>query len=228
MVYFNYAEGFRPNSGADVNGTAFEPEKSESVELGARWHSKNDDLVASVALFSTEKSNILTSDPVNSGFSMALGEAQSSGVEFDLTAAVMKNTELLVNYAYTDAHTNNDMNNPDWAVDIPSGTRLINVPEHTANIILQHFASVSSYDVKLGMHVQYVGERLGETIDPSYELDGYTLTNIFGKLTLNDKVSINASVENIFDENYIANSYSALWNMPGKPLTYKTSIQYSF
>ncbi len=228
MFYVNYAEGFRPNSGADVNGAAFEPEKSESFEFGARWQSNDDTVVASFALFSTEKSNILTSDPVNSGFSMALGEAQSSGVEFDLTATLLENTELLVNYAYTDAHTNNDMINPDWGVDIPSGSRLINVPEHTANISLQHFTAVANYDLKLGMHVQYVGERLGETIDPTYELDGYTLTNLFGKVAVNDKVSFNASIENIFDESYIANSYSALWNMPGKPLTYTASIQYSF
>ncbi|WP_440874276.1 TonB-dependent siderophore receptor [Thalassotalea sp. PLHSN55] len=227
-IYSNYAEGFRPNTGADVNNNAFEPEKSESIEAGVKWSVFNEAFSGTLAVFKTEKSNILTADPVNSGFSTALGEAQSSGIELDSQFNITDNTVLDVSYTYIDAHTLNDMTNPDWGVDIPANSQLINVPKHTLNMSLTHFTELADKNVLFGGHVLSVSERLGETIDPTYKLPSYTIVNLFGTLDINDKVTLQASVENLFDEDYFANSYSALWTMPGQPRRVKASISYIF
>ena len=63
-VYASYAEGFRPNSGADVNGNNFDPEESKSYEVGVKFSSLDGRLNTTIALFKMEKSNILTADPV--------------------------------------------------------------------------------------------------------------------------------------------------------------------
>ena len=227
-LYSNYAEGFRPNSGADANSNAFEAEKSESIEAGVKWSLFNDVLSGTVALFKTEKSNILTADPINSGFSVALGKAESSGIELDSRFTLTENTVLDIGYTYIDAHTVNDMTNPDWGVSIAANSQLINVPKHTLNMSLIHYAEVANTPLQLGAHVLSVSDRLGETIDPDYELPSYTIVNLFGTLNINDNITLQANIENLFDEEYFANSYSALWTMPGQPRRINASISYNF
>jgi len=227
-LYSNYAEGFRPNSGADANSNAFEAEKSESIEAGIKWSLFDDVLSGTVALFKTEKSNILTADPINSGFSVALGKAESSGIELDSRFNLSDNTILDIGYTYIDAHTVNDMTNPDWGVSIAANSQLINVPKHTLNMSLIHYAEVANTPLQLGAHVLSVSDRLGETIDPDYELPSYTIVNLFGTLNINDNITLQANIENLFDEEYFANSYSALWTMPGQPRRINASISYNF
>lgn len=227
-LYANYSEGFRPNSGADFQGNTFEPEKSESLEAGVKWTASDQDITASLALFNTDKSNILTSDPVNSGFSAALGEAESRGVELEFSADITDSTNFSGNYSYINAQTVNDTVNLDWGVDIPAGSDLINIPDHSANAFLAHIANISGTEVEVGVHVQHVGERLGETINPDYQLDAYTLVNLFGTVQLSEGLGLHMSVNNITDEDYIANSYSELWSMPGSPISYKARLQYDF
>lgn len=227
-LYSNYAEGFRPNSGADANSNAFEPEKSESIETGVKWSLFNDVFSGTVALFKTEKSNILTADPINSGFSVALGKAESSGVELDTRVNLAENTVLDIGYTYIDAHTVNDMTNPDWGVSIAANSQLINVPEHTLNVSLIHYTEISGKSLQVGVHALSVSDRLGETIDPDYELPSYTVFNLFTTLNVNENITVQANIENLFDEDYFANSYSALWTMPGQPRRIKASISYNF
>ena len=227
-LYSNYAEGFRPNSGADANSNAFEAEKSESIEAGVKWSLFDDVLSGTVALFKTEKSNILTADPINSGFSVALGKAESSGIELDSRFNLTENTVLDISYTYINAHTVNDMTNPDWGVSIAANSQLINVPKHTLNMSLIHYAEVADTPLQLGAHVLSVSDRLGETIDPDYELPNYTIFNLFGTLNINDNITLQANIENLFDEEYFANSYSALWTMPGQPRRISASISYNF
>ncbi|QYK05859.1 TonB-dependent siderophore receptor [Shewanella zhangzhouensis] len=225
-LYGSYSEGFRPNTGSDYRGVAFEPEESKSFELGTKFELEN--LTGSIALFRAEKSNVLTADPVNSGFSAALGKADSQGIELDLAAYLTDNTQLMLSYAYTDAQTANDILNVDWGVSIPEGSRLINVPKHSGSLTLKHDMSLFDMDASAGATVLYVGDRLGETIDPSYELPAYTLVSLYGTYALNQHVSLQFNVNNLFDEVYYQSSYSSLWTMPGEPRSYKISVRYSF
>ncbi|QSX32831.1 TonB-dependent siderophore receptor [Shewanella avicenniae] len=224
--YTSYAEGFRSNTGADYQGVAFEPEESKSYEIGTKFEFER--VSGSIALFKAEKSNVLTADPVNSGYSAALGKAESDGVEVELSAFVTEATQLWLSYAYTDAHTANDVINADWGVNIPSGSRLINIPKHSANLTLKHYTSLFGHETSVGGSVKYVGERLGETIDPDYVLPDYTLVNLFANYEVNQQLSLQFNVTNLFDETYYPSSYSAIWTMPGEPRSYKLSVKYSF
>jgi len=228
MFYTSYSEGFRPNSGADFDGNNFEPEKSESIEAGIKWVSADNNMSASIALFNTEKSNILTSDLVNPGFTAALGKAESTGLELDFALNLTKYTNLSGNYSYVDARTASDLVNLDWGVNIDKGSQLINIPEHAFNLFVTHMLEIGGSEAELGLHIQHIGERLGETINPDYQLDAYTLFNLFGSLQMTENLALHVSLENLTDEDYIANSYSELWSMPGRPTHYKARIKYSF
>jgi iron complex outermembrane receptor protein len=77
--YGTYGKGFRPNNGADVRNNTFKPETSESYEIGAKFVSADKKINATLALYTMSKTNILTSDPANAGFVIAVGGARSRG-----------------------------------------------------------------------------------------------------------------------------------------------------
>ena len=226
--YTSYSEGFRPNSGADVDGNSFEPEESESYELGVKFSTEGDGITGTLALFNAEKSNILASDPVNSGFTAALGEAESKGLELDVKAYISEQTSLSLSYAYTDAATSNTVTNSDWGVEIPAGTRLLNIPENRFVLTAQREFTVSGKAAAVLGSFQYVGERPGELINQSYVLPSYTLVSIAGHVDINESLQVKVFVDNLLDEVYFDNSYSALWTQPGTPRTVNVSARYQF
>lgn len=225
-LYASYAEGFRPNSGADFSGTPFEPEESKSYEAGVKFFAADSRIKGTVAVFKMEKSNIVTADPVNQGFSAALGEAESEGLELDLTAQMTDTLSVMFTYAYVDAHTTNEVINADWGVEIPAGSPLINIPENSANLVVLKDLEVNGSPVSLGMSINYVDERLGETIDPDYYLPDYTLVNVFGSYDVTDKLRLSVNLNNITDEKYYVSSYHKWWTTPGAPFSYTVSLNY--
>jgi len=227
-LYASYAEGFRPNTGSDFYGAAFEPEESKSYETGVKFAADDDRTTGTLALFRAEKSNVLTVDPANPGFSTALGQAESRGVELDLATQITDDINLVFSYAYVDAQTSNDTVNIDWGVEIPAGSRLLNIPEHTGSLSISRDFQLRGAPASAALGVRYVDERLGETVDPEYVLPAYTLVNLSASYSPTGKVKLFADIDNLLDERYYANSYHKLWTMPGAPRTYNVGIRYSF
>lgn len=229
--YSSYSEGFLPLSGTDFAGKPFEAEESQSVELGMKFNGTwlNDlPINGSLAVFDAQKSNILTSDPINVGFSATLGKAKSSGVELDLAAELTEDLQAKLSYAYLNTRTANDSLNPDWGVLIPAGSPLVNVPKHTASVILKQDLNRLSIDGHLGLSWRYVDARLGDSADPSFQLPSYQLLGLFMNTHLSDNLSLGVNLDNLLDEHYIASSYSALWAVPGEPRSIKVSVSYEF
>ncbi|GIU04674.1 TonB-dependent siderophore receptor [Shewanella morhuae] len=229
--YSSYSEGFLPLSGTDFAGQPFEAEESKSVELGMKFHRTwlNDLAVnGSLAVFDAQKSNILTSDPLNVGFSATLGKAKSSGVELDLIAELTEALQAKLSYAYLNTRTANDSLNPDWGVLIPAGSPLVNVPKHTASVILKQDLNAFSIDGHAGFSWRYVDSRLGDSADPSFQLPSYQLLGVFMNTHLSDNFILGVNLDNLLDEHYIASSYSALWAVPGEPRNIRVSISYEF
>lgn len=224
-LYAAYGQGFRQNSGADFAGRPFEPEESESAEIGARFDIAG--LQATLALFSMTKTNILTADPVNAGFSIAIGEARSQGVEVDLAGELPGGVNVWLSYAYVDAQAANDVLDFNFALTIRSGDRLINVPEHTLSLTASRGFELGGRDLELGGSLLYVGERLGETAT-TFELPSYTTLRLFGSYALTDALEIAAEVNNLADEVYYTNSFSRLWVAPGAPRNATVTLRYRF
>ncbi|XQF91873.1 TonB-dependent siderophore receptor [Pseudoalteromonas espejiana] len=226
QFYTSYSEGFRPNSGYDADGEAFEPEETSSFEVGVKFNS--DIASGSLTVFSAEKSNMLSTD-LQAGVSRALGEVTSEGLELDLHGIITDQTSFDVAYTYTDAKTAKDTVNTDWWVSLPKGSPLPNIPKHSANVSLKRdLSDFIGSDSTIGVSVQYVGERLGEAIDLTYYLPSYTLINLFANYHVDDDLSLQFVVNNLLDKTYYANSYSAIWTQPGEPLNYKVSLKYNF
>ncbi len=226
-LYVNYGTGFRPNTGFAFSGAAFQPETTTSYEIGAKYQSVDGSLNGSIALFRTSKDNILTADPVNAGFSMAAGSAESQGVEFEANGKLPWDLKFYINYSYLDAHFTTSLLDPDFSRSITPGTPLINIPANTANLLLVRDFSINDHNLSLGADVNYVDRRVGET-GTNFYLPSYSLVKLTASYDLTKALRIYAEVNNLLDKVYYPSSYAALWVNPGAPREFNVKVTYRF
>lgn len=226
-LYAAYNEGFRANIGTDVSGVIFDPETSRSIEAGVKLVLLNGGITGTFTMFQLDKDNVLASDINNPGFSVAIGEARSRGIELDLNGRLPGDFEFLLSYAYVDAESRSSVLDPNFSFVIEPGDPLINIPDHTLNAQVSKRFDLDSREAMLGAGVQHVGERLGAT-GTNFFLPDHTLFRVFGEVELLDGVMLNGSVTNLFDTDWYANSYSSLWVIPGAPRTATVSLQFAF
>jgi len=228
-AYASCSKGFRPNSGQSAAGLAFDPETSESCEFGTKLQSADKSLGGTVAVYRAKKSNILTADPVNAGFSIQAGEAQSQGLEVDVSGRIADDWLLTASYAYTDAKLTSSVLDANFGFSLPAGSRLINIPRHSGNLLLiREFALAGDGQWSLGGGVTYVDDRLGETGLPSFRLPAYTLFSLMGTYAPSAKLKFLLNVHNASDKVYYPSSYARVWVAPGSPRAVTLRMQYQF
>jgi iron complex outermembrane receptor protein len=226
--YAGYGKGFRPNSGQDVNNAPFTPERSKSYEVGVKFQDPDGRINGTLAIYDMKKSGLITADPINTGFSLAIGKAKSKGVELDVNGELPGKIKYYLSYAYTDAKMANDILDPDFGLTVPAGSRLLGIAKHSGNLLVfRDFELGDDRVFSLGGGVNYVGSRLGET-GTSFTLPGYTLVKAFASYAPNDSLKLSAEVDNLFDKDYFPASYSRLWILPGTPRTFTVKATYSF
>ncbi|MCX7174513.1 MAG: TonB-dependent siderophore receptor [Proteobacteria bacterium] len=228
-VYTSASTGFRPNSGANFANVAFEPEKSRSAEIGVKAESADHKLSGTVAAYKTRKTNITTADPVNAGYSIAAGEAESQGLEVDASGELMKDVRVAFSYAYTDAKiTKNAVDVNGLGGAIHAGDPLLNIPKTSANLLLIHNFSSGGAAYDIGAGIGYVGSRLGETGFTSFRLPAYPLVKLIGSYSPSKKLKYTLEIENLLNKDYWPSSYGREWVAPGTPRAITAKALYKF
>lgn len=226
-LYASYGKGFRPNSGVGFDKKPFEPEISKSYEVGAKFVTPDGKITSTLSLYKMKKSNVLSADPAQPGFSKPVGGADSQGIEFDVNAKLPAGFELFLTYAYTDAGWANNVIDPNFNQPILKGDPLINIPKHQGNILLFKNFAIGDHEAMLGGGVSHVGKRLGETAT-TFFLPSYTIAKLLGSVTINDQFKLSANVDNLFDKKYYASSYASLWVQPGTPRSFTVRGTFNF
>lgn len=226
-LYAAYGEGFRANVGTDVTGAIFDPETSRSIEAGVKLTALGGRVNGTLAVFQLEKDNVLASDTGNPGFSVAIGKARSRGIEFDLTAQLPGDVDLLLSYAYLDAEARSTLLEPNFNFQIRPGDPLINIPDHNLNVQAIKRVEIAGRRAQFGAGVQYVGERSGET-GTAFTLPSHTLARAFGDVEMANGLTLFGSIQNLFDARWYANSYHPLWVQPGAPRTATIGVRAAF
>jgi len=227
--YTSASTGFRPNSGTNFANVAFEPEKSRSAEVGAKFETADRKISGNMAIYTTRKTNIITADPINAGYSIAGAEAKSQGLEVDASGELMKNLRMAFSYAYTDAKmTKNSVDVTGLGGIIRAGDPLLNVPENSANLLLIHDFSLNGAASDIGVGIGYVGSRLGETGFTSFRLPAYTLVKLIGSYSPSKKLKFSLEIDNLFDKDYWPNSYGREWVAAGTPRAVTAKALYKF
>jgi iron complex outermembrane receptor protein len=220
-LYASVAKGFRPNSGISIDNHAFPAERSRSYELGAKLETGK--LTGTLAVYDIRKSNVLTTNPVNTDFAIAAGEVGSRGLELDVSGELARGLRVSGAYAYTNATVTRGDNT------IVTGSRFANVPRHSANLLATQQFTMGTGTASVGGGFQYVGERLGDVaVSSQFTLPAYTTARLLASYSPNARLRLALSVENLFNRSYYASSYSQLWVAPGAERTVTLNAHYRF
>jgi len=193
--YVSYATSFYPNSGTDVGGNTFKPETGKQVEAGVKVEMDEGRTNLNVAVFDLRRRNVLVSDTANTGFSVAVGEQRSRGLEIGLTSDFQNGLSLMAGYAYTAATVTDDGGQTVTTV----GQWLDNVPRHSFNTSARYRFrdELNGWELNGGVHGQGMQRSSG------YNLPGYVVADA--------GVAYNAArwraalnVKNIFNTEYYA------------------------
>lgn len=197
-VYANTSRSFKPNRGADRSSQAFDPEKGIAHEVGIKYERPEHDLSVTAALFHITKENVLTSDPLDSNYQVAAGEARSRGFDISVAGNITPQWRVIGGYAYVDAEVTESS-----SASMPTGTRLANVPRHSFNLLdTYEFAEGPLTGLGVGMGVKYVGDRKGGATSTAFDMDAYTTVDLLAYYPLTERVRLNLNLNNLFDEEY--------------------------
>lgn len=219
-VYANTSRSFKPNRGADRSSQAFDPEKGIAHEVGIKYDLPEHDLSVTAALFHITKENVLTSDPLDSNYQVAAGEARSRGFDISVAGNITPQWRVIGGYAYVDAEVTESS-----SVSMPVGTRLANVPRHSFNLLdTYEFAEGPLAGLGVGMGVKYVGNRKGSASNSAFDMDAYTTVDLLAYYPLTERVRLNLNLNNLFDEEYEERAWGNIWAYPGAPRTLQAGI----
>jgi len=224
-VYGSYSEAFSASNGRGFGDVVLPAQTAEQFEAGAKALVLDGRLLATLALFDLTKQNLRLADPAHPGYSIAIGEARSRGVELDISGQVTESLNVIASYAATDAKITKDSKN--------QGHHLYGAPAHAGSVW-------ASYEIKagdlaglsFGAGVFAAGERQGDNAN-SYQLPAYATVDIgagyswkFAGVRYEARLKIN----NLLDAYYFAwpGHGDRAGAMPGPPRTVLGSIRAEF
>lgn len=150
--YASYSESFSPQFGLSRTGARFDPQEGKQAEVGVK-HDLRPGLSATAALFEFTRRNVLTSDPVDSNFDIAVGEQRSRGFELELAGRVTADYSVVASYGYLDAEVTEDNS-------LPVGDKVPGVPEHSIGVFNKlRLTALGAPEWSATLGVVYVGER---------------------------------------------------------------------
>jgi len=195
--YTSFSTGFLPQSATDQqtseDGSLFDPEESQQFEVGVRSYFLDKKLNLNVALYHIERENMLTEDPNDDDYNIAIGKVRSQGVEIDMLTDITSNWVANVSYAYNDVKVS----------DTDDDTRnLANTPAHQVGIWTRY--AFPSLDSSIAFGMDYVSEQRNRA---DQIVKSYTIYDASWQTLWHDwKFQLN--VKNLFDKEYASAGFT--------------------
>ncbi|MEP5761867.1 MAG: TonB-dependent receptor [Litoreibacter sp.] len=230
-AFFSYGESFNANTALAVGGGFLDPREGRTFEAGVAYTFHDDRLTASLTAFDIEEENV----PLSFDGTFSVPTTNSSkGVELSLKGAVTDNLNITANYTYVDSEIGG-VNGT--TINAAAGESLPGVPEHTLSLLANYqFDRGTRFEgLSLTGAVRYQSSRLlsnSATFNgfdlPSIELDSVVRVDVSGTYDLNERVRLQAGIQNLFDEDIILPSAGFGLGIPEEGRTVFASASFVF
>lgn len=194
--YFSFSQSFVPNSGTSRTGSAFDPTRGTQYELGIRWQPPGSSTLLSAAIYQLTQKNALTTDPVDTTYSVQSGEVRSRGIELEAKTELTRNISVLGSYAYTDARTTKT------TVATSLGQRVAAVPYNMFSLWVDYkLTALGLPNLRVAAGARYIGQTAADSV--ARTIPGYVLFDArIGYDVGNWTLSVNAT--NLSGRNYVS------------------------
>ncbi|WP_400770605.1 TonB-dependent siderophore receptor [Methylosinus sporium] len=239
-LYGNYTESFGLNNGLNsVTFAALGPQKAVQWEGGVKMEFFDKRLSATFAYYDIKKTNVAQRSVIAPTGIYDLLDAESKGVEMDLTGHIDDNWSIIANYSHTEARvTKGEPFNPADPLDLSkqapvAGHRLPGVPDNMGAVWIKYEADGMLRGLSAGAGVQRVGAAQGDPAN-SFQMPAYTILNaMLGyRFALGPThVTAQVNVNNITNETYFygATSFTNRYSLtPGNPRNVLGSLRVEF
>ncbi len=218
-VYASYAESFLPQAGDQFlilspGDSGLEPEKFTNYELGLKWAPMNDMLVTA-AVFRLDRTNTTAPDPDNSGLRVQTGESRVEGFEIGAAGKITDFWKANLGYAYLDGELRTES---DFGA---AGARLQQLPKH-------QITAWNRFDLNdtigLGLGVIHQSSQFA-SFSNTVTLPSYWRVDAAAYYTVNDHVSVQLNIENLFDESYYPSAHGNNNIQPAEPFSARVGVR---
>ncbi|MBE0361786.1 MULTISPECIES: TonB-dependent receptor [Pseudoalteromonas] len=234
-IFVNHSKGRTAYSVlGTVTGNEADRKDSESLsnDLGVRFKAFDDQLLASVVIFESARTNLQYSNPLyeagvsapNVSENFFDGKEETKGIELDLNAYLNDKWKINLNSVYQDARDKKNPNSSSY------DTRQKGVPYVTASTWVTYYANMFDLPqaINISGGVSYVAQR--STNSTSFGIpDGYVPSYILYDTAVSyttDKWHIQLNLNNLFNKKYYSKAMF-LGGMPGEERNAKLSFSYT-
>ncbi len=220
--YASYTRSFLPQAGdqftiLDPDAATFKPEKFTNYEVGAKWLVRPD-LFLTAALFRLDRTNSRAPDPNNTGLTVLTGATRVEGAEISLTGNILPGWEASLGYTYLDGEVRTTTS------AAAAGSRLKQLPKHQ----VAAWNRVQITDIfGLGAGVIHQSAQFA-SLSGAVTLPAYWRVDAAAYVDLNDRLSIQLNVQNLFDTDYFASAHGDNNIQPGDPISARLGIRVKF
>ena len=194
-IYTSYGSSITPSlDGLSYNtaNTAIPPEKTYTMEAGAKWDLFGGRALASGAAFRVAKDNartpgLLPTDPPQ----VLAGQQVSKGIELSLTGAITRQLRVLGAYTLIDARIGKS-NTP-----AEVGKFFQNTPRHSASV----WATYTRERFSFGIGPRFMSKRYGNNTNTRV-VDGYWTMDAMAGFTVNQHLDLRLNLTNLNNEFY--------------------------
>jgi catecholate siderophore receptor len=221
-LYGSYSVSYLPSSGDQFSALTastqtLEPEKFTNYEIGAKWDMRKS-LSLTTAVYRLDRTNTRATDPNDPTRIVQTGSQRTDGVELGLNGRLTSAWQVLGGYAFQDAHVTSA------TTAAPKGAVVAQVPRHTFSL-WNNYRFASKWAAGLGLIHR---SNMFAAIDNKVTLPGYTRADAALHYNINEKVGIQANVENLFDRKYFMNADGNENISPGSPLSVRFALTWRF
>jgi len=222
-LYASYSMTYLPRAGAQMTSLtatneALDPEEYENYEIGAKWDLRPY-LSLSAAVYRLDRTNVAIPDPLDPSLSILVDGQKTEGVELGISGQVTEAWSMFGGYAYQDGELTATASAT--AVD---GATLAQLPEHKISL-WNRYQLTPAWGVGLGLMYQ---SDMYTSTDNTVTLPSFTRVDAALFYSLNDRIRAQLNVENLLDEDYLANAHNNNNISPGSPLAVRMGVTVAF